>query len=111
VTAQSPSGPLGLDIRESEDGVTLRVRVQPRASREAVGGTRGGALLVRLTAPPVEGAANAALLKLLAKTLRLPPSALTVARGARGRDKLVHVAGLRAADVAALLPGSGRPSA
>jgi len=101
--------PVPLDVRDSDGGASLRVRVQPRASRSAIAGTREGALLVRLTAPPVEGAANAALVKLLAKTLDLPPSALSVARGARGRDKLLHVTGLSAPQVAAIL-GAARPT-
>jgi uncharacterized protein (TIGR00251 family) len=103
VSCQGAPGSPPLDIREADGGVTVRVRVQPRASREAIAGTRDGALVVRLTAPPVEGAANAALVKVVAKALGLPPSAVTVARGTRGRDKLLHVAGLRAIDVAALL--------
>ena len=50
---------MALDLRDTGDGVTLRVRVKPRASRDAIGGEREGALVVRLSAPPVEGAANA----------------------------------------------------
>jgi uncharacterized protein (TIGR00251 family) len=84
-----------LDLREAKGGgLTLRVRVQPRASREAVGGLRGGALVVRLTAPPVEGSANAALCRLLGKTLGLAPSAVSLLRGAASRDKLVRIEGL-----------------
>lgn len=83
--------------------MTLRVRVQPRASRDGLGGVRAGALVVRLTAPPVEGAANAALLKLLGKALGLPPSALQLLRGQSGRDKLVLARGLDAAAVRAAL--------
>ncbi len=82
------------------------MRVQPRASREGLAGVREGALVVRLTAPPVEGAANAALLKLLGKALGLPPSALELLRGQSGRDKLVLARGLDAAAArAALQPG------
>ena len=54
-----------LDIRATDAGLTLRVRVQPRASRDALSGEREGALVVRLTAPPVEGAANEALARFL----------------------------------------------
>jgi hypothetical protein len=74
--------------------VTLRVRVQPRASREGLAGERGGALVVRLTAPPVEGAANQALLRLLARQLDVAPSALRLLTGATGRTKLVAISGL-----------------
>ncbi len=83
--------------------MTLRVRVQPRASRDGLGGVRAGALVVRLTAPPVEGAANAALLRLLGKALGLPPSALQLLRGQSGRDKLVLARGLDAAVARAAL--------
>ena len=71
------------------------MRVQPRAPRsEIVGWRADGALSVRVAAPPVEGQANAALARLLAGALGLAPGAVTVEQGARGRDKLVKVAGL-----------------
>jgi uncharacterized protein len=79
--------------------VILKVRVQPRSAAEAFGGIRGGALVVRLTAPQVEGRANEALLRFLGRALEVPPSALEVVRGATGRDKLVRVAGLTASTV------------
>jgi uncharacterized protein (TIGR00251 family) len=101
-----------LDLREGPEGVTLRVRVQPRASRDAIGGEREGALLVRLCAPPVEGAANEALVRFLGKALGVAPSAVRVAAGARGRNKVLRVAGLDAAAVRARLapaPDASRP--
>jgi hypothetical protein len=82
------------------------VRVQPRASREGLAGLRQGALVVRLTAPPVEGAANAALLRLLARTLGLAPSALELLRGQTGREKLVLARGLDADSARAALLGA-----
>jgi uncharacterized protein (TIGR00251 family) len=81
----------------------LRVRVQPRASSDAVVGWREGALRVRVTAPPVEGEANLAVVRLLARALRVAPSTVAVIRGERGRDKLVRVAGLGAAEIRARL--------
>jgi uncharacterized protein YggU (UPF0235/DUF167 family) len=60
-------------------------------------GVRDGALVVKLSAPPVEGKANAALTRLLARLLGVPPSSVTIVRGASGRDKLVRVSGLTAA--------------
>jgi uncharacterized protein (TIGR00251 family) len=93
--APSPGeGPEGLDLRDVPGGIGLRVRVQPRSSRDAVGGAREGALLVRLTAPPVEGAANAALARLLGRTLGVPPSAVRIVGGATGRAKRVAIAGV-----------------
>jgi hypothetical protein len=94
---------MALDVRDTPDGLTLRVRVQPRASREGLGGEREGALVVRLTAPPVEGAANEALARLLGKTLGVPPSSVRVLSGASGRNKVVGIAGLSAADALARL--------
>jgi hypothetical protein len=85
---------MALDIRATEAGLTLRVRVQPRASRDAVSGERDGALVVRLTAPPVEGAANDALARFLGKALGVAPSAVRVVSGAAGRNKIVSVAGV-----------------
>ena len=88
---------MALDIRTTEAGLTLRVRVQPRAPRDAFSGERDGALVVRLIAPPVEGAANEALARFLGKALGVAPSAVRVVRGATGRNKVVSVAGVDAA--------------
>jgi uncharacterized protein YggU (UPF0235/DUF167 family) len=62
--------------------------------------------VVRLTAPPVEGQANAALARLIGRVLGVAPSAVTLVRGASGRDKLLRVSGLRAAEVRARLAGA-----
>ena len=77
----------------------LSVRVQPRASSDAIVGWRDGTLRVRVTAPPVEGEANLAVARLLARALRVAPSAIAVIHGARARDKRVRVAGLDEAEV------------
>ncbi len=85
----------------------LAVRVTPRASREAIGGWREGRLRISTTAPPVEGAANAAVCRLVASTLHVPVSAVQVVRGHKGRDKLVWITGLTNEDVLRRLGGSG----
>jgi uncharacterized protein (TIGR00251 family) len=72
----------------------IAVRVQPRAKRDEVAGERGGALLVRVTAPPVEGKANDAVRRLLAKRLGIAPARVTVVRGASARDKVVEIDGM-----------------
>jgi uncharacterized protein len=72
----------------------LEVRVQPRARRDEIAGVRGDALIVRVTAPPVEGRANTAVCKLLAKRLGVAPGSVAVVRGAGSRDKLVEIEGL-----------------
>lgn len=87
--------------------MTLKVRVQPRASREELLGAREGALVVRLTAPPVEGAANKALARLLGRKLGVPPSAVAIAAGNASRSKLVVVNGVSAAEVLSRLEMDG----
>ncbi len=78
-------------------GVRVRVRVTPRAADSRIGGIHrdgdGAALKVSVTAPPADGRANAAVIKLLAKAWRLPPSSLSVAAGTAGRHKTLAVAG------------------
>lgn len=69
----------------------LEVRVQPRASRDEVTGVHGGRLRIRLTAPPVDGAANEGLRRLLAKELGVPGSRVRLLAGGRGREKRVGV--------------------
>ncbi|MGE0593709.1 MAG: DUF167 domain-containing protein [Vicinamibacterales bacterium] len=78
----------------SAQGAVLTVRVTPRASRSEILGARDGALRVRLTAPPVEGAANEALVSLLSERLGLARRAISVISGERGRTKRVLVAGV-----------------
>jgi len=80
--------------------VRIRVRIQPRASRTEVAGEHDGALRIRVAAPPVEGEANDALIRFLAKRLRVAPSRITVVSGAASRAKQVEVEGVDAADVA-----------
>lgn len=72
----------------------IAVRVQARARRNEIGVARDGALLVRVTAPPVDGKANDAVRKLLAKRLGIPSSRVSVVRGASSRDKLLAIEGL-----------------
>lgn len=76
------------------EAALLHVKVQPKASRNEVVGFEGEALKVRVTAPPADGEANAALLGLLARHFGCPRSALTLVRGHKSRDKLVRVSGL-----------------
>ena len=77
----------------------LRVRVTPRAGRDRIDGVHEGVLRIRLAAPPVEGQANEALVRLLARTLGVPLRDVRVVRGQTGREKLVEVDGLQEAEV------------
>ncbi len=71
----------------------LHLRIQPRATPEGVAGLHGDRLKLRVSSPPVEGAANERVVALLAQLLRCPRSRLSIERGERGRDKDVRVAG------------------
>lgn len=84
-------------------GVVFAVRVVPRAGRTGVAGTRGDALLVRLAAAPVDGAANAALVACLADLFDRPRRDVTIVSGDTSRDKRIAIAGTTAAHVAARL--------
>ncbi len=81
-------------LRESDQGVTITVHVTPRARKDEVLGTHGDAIKVRITAPPVEGAANAHLVKFLAEVLGVPARQVSIVAGETSRRKVVAVAGL-----------------
>jgi uncharacterized protein len=82
---------------------TLRVRLQPRAAQNEIAGVRDGALLVRLTAPPVDNRANEALCRLLAKRLGVARTQISLLKGARSRDKVMQVEGLSSKEIARAL--------
>lgn len=90
-------------VEATPRGVRIRLHVQPRASRTEAAGLHGGALKVRLAAPPVDGAANEALLRWLADELGVPRSAVTLTAGMSSRAKTAEVAGAGVADVRARL--------
>jgi uncharacterized protein (TIGR00251 family) len=90
-------------IQAVDSGVLVRIRVQPRASIERFEGVHGGQLRLRLTAPPVDGAANLACIAFVAKTLGVRRSQVRIQAGEKSRDKLVHISGLTLAEVAAAL--------
>jgi uncharacterized protein (TIGR00251 family) len=90
-------------IQSTPEGVILTVRVIPRAAKSAVAGTRGDAVLVRLQAPPVEGAANAELIRVLAAVFDVPSRAVSIVGGEHARQKRVRIAGIDAATATARL--------
>ena len=94
-------------MTRSDPGL-LRVRVQPRASRDALVGWQGDTLRVRVTAPPAGGQANHAVAELLARACAVPPSNVELVRGATARDKLFRIARLGAAQIRARLDGALR---
>jgi uncharacterized protein len=72
----------------------IEVRLRPRGSKEELIGLRDGVLLAKVTAPPVDGKANKALCKLIAKQVGVAPSRVSVVRGAKSREKVVRVEGI-----------------
>lgn len=88
-----------IDIRETTSGVTLTVRLQPKAKKTAIVGELDGALKLAVTAPPVEGRANEALLRFVAELLKVARSSVTIAAGASSRNKVIRIAGLTAEQV------------
>ena len=89
-----PSAPNPLELSPTATGTQIKVRVIPNAARTQVAGLRRGAILCRLAAPPVDGAANEALATLLAQALTVRRSAVQIRKGQRTRDKLVVIEGL-----------------
>lgn len=85
--------------------VLVHVRVIPRARRTEISGRRGDAILVRLAAPPVDGAANDALIAFLSERLGVPRRQIALVRGATGRDKTVAIEGLAPDEIARRLVG------
>ena len=88
-----------IDIRESNSGVTLTVRLQPKASKTAVVGEMEGALKIAVTAPPVDGKANDACVRFLAELLKVARSSVTIAAGASSRNKVIRIEGVTAEQV------------
>jgi len=75
---------------EGED-LSLRVHIQPRASADQIVGIQGDRLKIRITAPPVDGKANAHLIAFIAKVFGVPKSSVTIARGETGRTKTLSI--------------------
>lgn len=81
-------------VRRIGDGVRLSVRLQPRSSRNEISGVQGDQLKVRVTAPPLEGMANEALIEFLSKSLRIPRRNVCIVSGLSSRNKIVEVRGV-----------------
>jgi uncharacterized protein (TIGR00251 family) len=88
-----------IPLNETVKGISFAVKVQPRARKNAVTGTMGDALKLALTAPPVEGRANQAVIEFFAELFEIPRSSVTIASGETSRNKVVRIAGLGRAAV------------
>ena len=93
----------GLSVRETPNGVEVRVRVAPKAKRSAVQGLWRDALRIQVAAPPREGRANEALCIFLARLFGVSPRSVEVRAGARSKDKVVVLRGLGEAKIRAAL--------
>jgi uncharacterized protein (TIGR00251 family) len=92
-------------MADSTDGaVIIDVRVIPRSGTSGIAGTRDGAVLVRVNAPPVEGAANAEVIAVIADALDVPKRSVTILSGDRSRQKRIRIDGITAAHAASRLP-------
>ena len=89
------------------ESATLSVRIQPRASRNGIILMEGGGLKIRLTAPPVDGAANDALVRFLADTFALPKSQVEIVTGHTSRDKIVRISGINLQEAERVLNKAG----
>jgi len=83
-----------IPFTETARGVTFAVKVHPRARKNAITGTVGDALKLALTAPPLEGRANQAVIEFFAELFQIPRSSVTIASGETSRNKVVRIAGL-----------------
>ena len=92
-----------IPVRDSDQGATFAIKVHPHAKKDGLAGQVGDALKVAVTAPPVEGKANAACVRVLAEVLGVPRSAVAIVAGGSGRLKRVCIAGLTAHQVQARL--------
>lgn len=88
-----------IKIAETAGCVSFAVKVHPRAKKNAITGEVGEALKVALTAPPVDGKANAACTEFFAKLLKVPRASVSIAAGLTSRNKVVRVVGVSAEDV------------
>jgi uncharacterized protein (TIGR00251 family) len=95
-----------LRVTPVNGGVQFSVRLQPRASTSRVVGVHGDALKVRVTAPPVDSAANEMLVKVLAATFGISANAITILSGAKSRTKLVRLSSVTEADVTRIVANS-----
>jgi uncharacterized protein (TIGR00251 family) len=86
-------------VKDAPGGASFAVKVQPRARKNAVTGVVGDALKLALTAPPLEGRANQAVLDFFAELFQIPRASVTIASGATSRNKVVRIAGLNKSTV------------
>ncbi|MFY9555180.1 MAG: DUF167 domain-containing protein [Blastocatellia bacterium] len=85
-----------IEIKENQEGISIKVRVQPRASRTEITGEHAGALKLRVAAPPVDGKANDECKRFLAKLLKVSATSVEIISGESSRDKVIQVSNISA---------------
>ena len=93
------TGQAVIKVGQHADGITISVRVHPKARREGISGFIGDTIKLELTAPPIDGRANEACIRFFAVFLKVPRSSVTIAAGTNNRNKVIRVTGVTAADV------------
>jgi uncharacterized protein len=84
----------GLRVRETGSGIEVRLHVMPRAKCNGIQGSYNGALKIKITAPPVDDAANRAIIQYFSNLLGIPKSSLGILAGSKSRDKTLQIRGL-----------------
>lgn len=96
-----------LEIKQLSDGISFKVKVQPKASKNEICGYLDDALKIRLTAPPVDGAANEAVVSFFAKLFRLSKSQVEIISGHTGRNKVLKIKNISLDQAKGILPKEG----
>ncbi len=94
---------MAFTVRDTTQGAQFALRVQPRASRNAIAGEMGDAVKLAITAPPVDGKANQAVIEYLSDLFRVPKSSIVIVAGETGRNKVIAIRGLSAEQVRKVL--------
>lgn len=94
---------MAFTVRDTAQGAQFVLRVQPRASRNAIVGVMGDAVKLAITAPPVDGKANAAVIEYLSDLFRVPKSSVVIVTGETGRNKLIAIRGKSAEQILQIL--------
>lgn len=93
-------------ICETREGLTVRLHVLPRAKHSEITGLHNGALKIKITAPPVDDAANRAIVEFFSRILNTPRSNLKILAGSKSREKVLQIKGLSRTDFKSRMPGN-----
>ena len=92
-----------LNIKETETGVTIEIKLHPRAGRDRLVGVINNRLKIDVSAAPIKNKANRSMIKLLSKTLKVPQKAIVIKRGTTSRNKLIEIRSISTEEVTKLI--------